>query len=117
MGITKTYTCSDGKIFKDEDSAERHENNLDKQYAEQATKWLIATDAGKDLIKKHSLDEEGVWWIYGEDPTAFGFPPSSPLLGTVNGMLQDVIKTAVMLDKFYTWGQGGTIVKAKFKNV
>ena len=64
----------------------------------------------KELVKKHSLDEVGVWEIRGEDPNCdFGGSHHSPYLATVSGRLVDVIESAVELPSFWTWGAGGNI--------
>lgn len=72
----------------------------------------INTYAHKQLMKQHTLSEEGIWEIRGEDPNCdFGGSHYQPYLGTVNGKLLDVLKTAVNLPNFWTWGAGGTIKK------
>lgn len=70
------------------------------------------TSAGKELLKKHSLLEEGYWRIRGEDPNAdFAGSHYQPELGIVQGKLEDVVAYAVALKGFYSWGAGGNIVK------
>jgi hypothetical protein len=67
---------------------------------------------GQELLKKHSLDEEGNWRIFGEDPNCdFGGHHHQPELGLVTGRLEDVIEHAVNLDRFWQWGSGGDIRK------
>ena len=74
--------------------------------------------AGRRLLENHSLSETGHWQIYGEDPNAdFGGTHHEPELGIVSGKLDDVIKYAVDLPKFWTWGGGGRIVKVEIKSV
>lgn len=64
----------------------------------------------KELVKKHSLDEVGVWEIRGEDPNCdFGGSHYQPCLATVTGRLEEVIENAVELSSFWTWGAGGDI--------
>ena len=64
------------------------------------------------LMKKHSLDEPGLWQIFGEDPNCdFGGCHSQPRLGFVEGNLNDVILYAVELPGFWQWGAGGDIKK------
>jgi hypothetical protein len=64
------------------------------------------------LIKKHKLDEQGIWEIRGEDPNCdFGGSHHQPYLNTVEGALTDVIDHAVGLVGFWGWGAGGDIVK------
>ena len=68
----------------------------------------------KELLKKHSLDEEGVWEIRGEDPNCdFGGHHYQPQLGAVTGKLGDVIEAAVEMSNFWTWGCGGDIRPVK----
>jgi hypothetical protein len=64
--------------------------------------------SGQDLLKKHKLDDEGIWEIYGEDPNCdFGGHHHTPKLGTVQGKLRDVIMYGVSLPNFWQWGSGG----------
>lgn len=73
---------------------------------------------GKKLLEKHSKDEEGLWLVRGEDPNCdWGGYHHNPYLGTVSGRLGDVIKIAVKMDKFWTWGAGGSITKVKVHTV
>jgi len=72
---------------------------------------------GRRLLEKHSLNETGHWQIYGEDPNCdFGGHHHEPNLGVVTGKLDDVIKYAVDLPKFWAWGGGGRIEKVEIKN-
>lgn len=66
----------------------------------------------RSLLEKHSLDEEGMWEIRGEDENCdLGGAHYMPRLGIVEGKLQDVINYAVALPRFWTWGAGGEITK------
>lgn len=86
-------------------------NNYYQQFTE-------VTHFGRELLKKHSLNEVGTWQIYGEDPNCdFGGPHHEPELGIVTGKLDDVIKYAVELKGFWQWGGGGRIVKIKIADV
>ncbi|BAU39977.1 hypothetical protein [Ralstonia phage RSP15] len=79
--------------------------NAFKRYTENS--W-----SGKKLLESHSLDEEGTWRIYGEDPNCdFVGHHYEPELGLVEGKLRDVIEYAVNLNGFWQWGGGGRIVK------
>ena len=61
---------------------------------------------------KYPLEENGYWIIYGEDPNCdFGGSHHEPLLEIVYGKYIDVVTYATTLDRFYTWGSGGRIVK------
>lgn len=66
----------------------------------------------QDLIKRHSLNEQGMWKIKGEDPNCdWGGHHHQPELEIVEGRLEDVIKYGVELPRFWTWGGGGDFVK------
>lgn len=72
----------------------------------------LKTYSGKALLEQHSLDEVGVWKIYGEDPNCdFGGYHHEPHLTTVSGRLSDVVAYAEQLSGFWQWGSGGKIVK------
>lgn len=76
-----------------------------------ANKWLNSF-SGKQLLKKHSLTEYGTWEVKGEDPNCdMGGYHHNPHLGYFEGTLFDVIKKAVELKGFYSWGSGGEISK------
>lgn len=120
MTITKTviYTCSDGKEFTDEKLAEKHENELSRKSDARYEQWTRTYYSGQKLLKAHSLNETGTWRIRGEDPNCdFGGSHYQPELGTVEGRLEDVIRYAVKLPDFYTWGAGGDIEKIKIKRL
>lgn len=76
-----------------------------KQYTE-------TSYSGRKLLEAHDLNETGVWRIFGEDPNCdLGGHHHEPDLGLFEGKLDDVIKYAVELPNFWTWGGGGRIVK------
>lgn len=76
--------------------------------------YLTTRYSGKELIKKHSLDEEGVWEVRGEDPNCdLGGHHHQPLLGYFEGTLEQVLLKAVNLSGFYSWGGGGDIKKVE----
>lgn len=67
--------------------------------------------AGRSLLGKYSLDQEGLWKIRGEDPICdIGGPHIMPELGIVEGKLRDVIEYAVELPYFWQWGCGGDVI-------
>ena len=73
---------------------------------------FLATYSGKDLLKNHSLSDYGLWHVLGEDPNAdLCGHHHQPDLGVFEGYLQDIIYTAVHLDRFWSWGSGGDIRK------
>ena len=66
--------------------------------------------SGRELLKKHRLNDYGFWKIEGEDPNCdLGGSHSNPYLGIVEGKLEDVIRYAVDLPGFWSWGGGGNI--------
>lgn len=68
--------------------------------------------SGQKLLKEHSLEEEGLWQVFGEDPNCdFGGSHHQPNLGFFSGRLTDVIDAAVELSGFWAWGAGGDIRK------
>lgn len=72
----------------------------------------LSTYAGKKLLEIHTLSEEGMWQIFGEDPNCdFGGHHIKPFLGFTEGRLEDVVEYAVNLTNFWTWGGGGEIKK------
>jgi hypothetical protein len=76
------------------------------------------TYAYKDLMKQYNCGETGVWQILGEDPNCdLGGPHIQPLLCTVEGKFSDVLAYAVTLQRFWTWGSGGTIKKVEWTQV
>lgn len=120
MGITKivTYTCSDGKVFDTENAAGQHEEALSRKSEARYEQWIRTSYGARRLLEKHGLNEFGVWRIRGEDPNCdFGGSHYQPELGVVEGNLKDVIKYAVKLHGFYTWGSGGDITKVEIKRL
>lgn len=83
---------------------------------QQVSAYLSSTYSGKRLLEKHSLDEEGVWKILGEDPNCdMGGYHHQPELGTYSGTLQKVLEIAVQKSNWSAWGGGGDIVKLNIK--
>ena len=120
MSITsKTiYTCTDGKEFDSLGAARAHENDLLNRVDVAYEKWTRTCYGGKKLLEKHSLNETGMWQIKGEDPNCdFGGSHHNPDLGVVEGKLEDVIRYAVSLNGFWTWGGGGYITKVFVKKL
>lgn len=65
---------------------------------------------GREILKKHGLEEFGTWHIRGEDPNCdFGGSHHQPDLGYFTGTLRECIKYAIELPDFWTWGGGGRI--------
>lgn len=75
-------------------------------------KRFFNTHSGRELLKKHSLTEYGVWRVRGEDPNCdYGGFHHMPEIGTFEGVLDDIINFAVDLSGFWDWGAGGDITK------
>lgn len=120
MDITKrvSYICSDGTEFATQDAAEKYEEEMNRKSAAKFDQWMKTSYRGKELLRKHKLDEFGIWRIRGEDPNCdLGGAHYQPELGVVEGKLKDVIKYAVKLSDFYTWGSGGDITKVEIKRL
>lgn len=70
------------------------------------------------LVAKYSLSEYAVWEIYGEDPNCdMGGSHHMPVLGQVEGRLDDVINYGVKLSGFWQWGGGGDFRKITPKKI
>lgn len=68
----------------------------------------LKTYAGRELLKKFSLEQTGIWKIKGEDPNCdFGGHHYQPDLGLVEGTLRDAIMYGANLKQFWQWGAGG----------
>ena len=73
-------------------------------------RYLQETNSGKDLLKKHRLDENGIWEVRGEDSKyAMGGSHYMPVLGYYQGTLNEVVDIAVDSAGFWQWGGGGDI--------
>lgn len=78
---------------------------------------FFETYSGRQLLEKHSLNEYGIWKVLGEDPNCdLGGSHHEPDLGLYEGTLEKVIRKAVDLPGFWTWGGGGCIVKTEIRN-
>lgn len=112
------FVCSDGAEFSDEETANNHEYNIKANKVNRAQNWLRTSYNGKELTKKYPLSSFGVWRITGEDPNCdLGGHHHEPDLGTVTGVLEEVVEYAVSLGGFFTWGGGGRIIKLDIKNI
>ena len=113
LRTTTVWVAKDGAEFTSQEEAVGYENGLEVTKAEQLEKYH-RTFSYKTLMEKHTLQEEGVWQVHGEDDNAgLSGPHYEPLLGTYEGKLEDVIKVAVMLPGFWAWGAGGRIKKSE----
>ena len=76
--------------------------------------YLNTTHAGKRLLTNHTLDENGLWNVKGEDPNCdMGGFHHQPDLGVVEGTLQEALEYGLAHKKFFSWGAGGDIEKIK----
>lgn len=111
------YQTIDGKLFDSEQSALYHEK---RQKVESTSygRYINVTYSGQQLLKKHTLDEYGIWQVLGEDPNCdLGGHHYNPNLGYIEGNLKSVIEKAVGMKGFWTWGYGGEIKKIEVKHV
>lgn len=68
--------------------------------------------SGRELLKKHSLNESGTWRVHGEDPNCdWGGWHDMPFIGTFEGKLENVIRQVVEMPGFWQHGAGGKIEK------
>lgn len=111
------YQSNDGKLFDTPEEALKHEVKL----AEKTEDWMqkfLRMHHGRQLLREHSLDEEGFWHVFGEDTNAeLQGPHHTPDLGIYEGKLGDVLRVAVTLKGFWSWGGGGEIRKANITSV
>lgn len=111
------YQAKDGKLFDTPEEALKHEAKLTKKTKASVSQYLT-TYNGQKLIQQHSLDEEGFWHVFGEDPNCdFGGHHHTPDLGIYEGKLGAILPVAVALSGFWTWGGGGEIRKANITPV
>lgn len=115
--IKQVWQTEDGKVFENYHDAEKHvvDENGKKEKLYQD---FLSRYNGKELLKKHSLFETGLWEVKGEDENADLFGSHhQPYLGTLEGRLEDVIREAVTMSQFWSWGAGGSIRKVEIKKV
>ncbi len=78
--------------------------------SEHYTQYTTVCYAGRKLLEQYDLSTVGIWQIFGEDSNAdLHGPHYTPLLGIVEGNLDNVIRYAVDLPQFWQWGSGGEI--------
>lgn len=74
---------------------------------------FISSYTGKELLKKHSLSETGIWKVREADNNCdFGGNHYQAEIGRFEGTLQDIITHAVTLPGFWAWSSGD-ITKVK----
>lgn len=97
INALKSVTSNINKAIKQKPS------NLDK---------FLQTTEGKNLIKNHTLTENGVWEVFGEDPNCdLHGSHTMPRLGAFEGELRKVLTHVVELPGFWQWGSGGRVTK------
>ena len=68
---------------------------------------FMSSYEGKELLKKHTLTEIGIWKVRGADSNCdFGGHHYMPELGQFEGSLQDIVMYAIELSSFWSWGPG-----------
>lgn len=81
-------------------------------------RYIHQTYDGQKLIEKYSLNEYGIWTVYGEDSNCdMGGHHYEPKLGVFEGTLEQVIRHATQMKGFWTWGYGGRIEKTKIQKI
>lgn len=116
------YVAEDGKEFTLQSECIAYEDQFlgkaKAKYEAMALGWLKNSYTGKRLSSKYDNDEYGLWVIYGEDSNCdFGGHHYEPELETVEGKFIDVVKHAVSIKRFFTWGSGGNIKKIEYKSI
>lgn len=90
---------------------------MTKSHKQKVADFLNRNDSMNDLVLIEP-SKQGVWRICGEDPNCdFGGYHSQPYLETVSGKLLDVVKYAVELPRFWSWGAGGSITEVIIKPI
>jgi hypothetical protein len=108
----------DAEIAKLQAEKERLKAEANRKYQDEDIENFSKTYSGKQLLDKYPLNTEGLWKIEGEDPNCdLGGSHHNPHLGYLEGKLEDVIKAAVKMKGWFTWGGGGYITKVEGKLV
>lgn len=106
------FLTEDGEQFDTQTDAIMHEKSIKIKEEDKFSKWLNESYYSREYNYKNRLDEIGIWHIEGEDPNAdFGGHHYTPDLGYYRGTLEQAIRKAVSIKKFYSWGAGGDITK------
>ena len=112
------FTTSDGKEWCTRQDAEKHSKKLNTRHNSLYTRYTSNSYEGTKLLQKHSLEQYGVWEVYGEDPNCdLGGSHYQPNLGKVECTLEKAIHWAVEQPGFWQWGGGGSIRRSDFENV
>lgn len=107
--IVTKYIAEGGKEFESQAAAEKYEQEQLGR-AEINYRNYLTSYSGSRLIKELGLDAYGVWEILGEDDNPdMGGPHHMPSLGFYEGTLEQAIRKAVSIPRFYSWGGGGNI--------
>lgn len=96
---------NDGRMKEKEDAMKEQVSS--ERYLE----YLKSFECCNHLTNKHSLNEYGFWKIVGEEQSCDGWGSLQADLGVVRGRLDNVIKYAVGLTDFWSFGAGGRITK------
>jgi hypothetical protein len=103
------------------DDGKTYDNEIDALRADEAFRaksdhvfHFGRTFSGKRLLEKYDLSKYGIWCVKGEDPNCdMGGYHHEPLLGYFEGTLEQVINKAYTLERWMTWGGGGSITLAE----
>jgi hypothetical protein len=84
----------------------QREDNMTKT----ALDRYLLTRKGTELLSNHSLDETGVWTVFGEEPDGDMYGNNRrPFIGCYRGSLRDVLVYVTSHDLFWSWGGGGVV--------
>lgn len=114
MNIRTAINSIDKQILTLTEHKKKLEIELSRLHEDDKVNDFLQKYNGQLLLKKHTLDEEGLWQVTGEDPNCdMGGYHHEPHLGYFKGKLENVLKHAVHISGFWAWGGGGNIIKLK----
>jgi hypothetical protein len=108
--MKQVWQSNDGKCTGTKTEVEQYETQqiYEKEEKEEKEFRRLQNTYWYTSVNKHPLNTYGVWLVRGEDPNCdMGGPHYMPTLGYFEGTLEQVLRKAVMLPKFWQWGGGG----------
>lgn len=106
--MKQVWQSEDGKKVGSKQEVEKYEDELlskeEKAFLKlKNTYWFRERN-------KHPINMKGTWLVKGEDPNCdLRGHHYQPNLGYYEGTLEQVMRKAVMLPGFWSWGSGGDI--------
>lgn len=115
--VKQIFEARDGKQFETEHEAIQYEAKLDDRAKKYFEKYLTSWDYTEGL-KKMPLNTQGIWEVRGEDHNCdLGGHHHNPLIGHVEGTLEQAILFGCASPKWSAWGRGGQIRKLEIKKM